>query len=116
MTEPIPIPLGTRAVAVPALPPPPPVPGPDVPLGARINTDLVSRNSSRLEFLRAMLSDQALDFLARAINSHAVTSKSPKALTKFKPTSRGDLWRWIAQRLDLTLNVELPLKEADNSV
>jgi hypothetical protein len=70
----------------------------------------------RLDFLRAMLPDEALVALSHAVNSLALTSMSPKALLKFKPTSKADLWRWIGQRLDITLNVKLQLKEAYKSV
>lgn len=116
VSEPTPIPLGARSLELPLSSSPCPVPGPDVPLGARLNPALVSRNNVRLDFLRAMLPDEALVSLSHAINSLALTSKTPNALLKFKPASRADLWRWIGQRLDITLNVKLQLKEAYKSV
>jgi len=63
-----------------------------------------------------MLHEEALVALSHAINSLVLTTKSPKAVLKFKPTSKADLWRWIGQRLDITLNVKLQLKEAYKSV
>jgi hypothetical protein len=116
VSEPTPIPLGTPWCESPPLPVPPRLPSPDLVLGARIDTALVSRKNTRLEYLRAMLPDEALVALSHAINSLVLTTKSPNAVHKFKATTKADIWRWIGQRLDITLNVKLQLKEAYKSV
>lgn len=116
VSEPTPIPFGALNLALPLSFTRWPVPGPHLSLGARINPALVGRKKVRLDYLRAMLPDEALVYLSHAINSFVLTTKTPNALLKFKLTSVADLWRWIGQRLDITLNVKLQLKEAYNSV
>jgi hypothetical protein len=63
-----------------------------------------------------MLPDEALVALSHAVNSLVLTTSAPKELARHKSVSSADVWRWIGQRLDITLNVKMELKAAYNSV
>lgn len=89
------------------------------PVGATVNSKYIGRNSSRLDALRAMLPDSAVQYFIDSVSGAMVASASADTLQnqrRHSPLQVAEVWRWIAQRLDISLHIKVNIKTAYKSV
>jgi hypothetical protein len=75
----------------------------------------IKRNGNRLDYVLAFLPDEALELVATTVSS----SLSRKRSREHKPLASShrafdskDILLWIAQRLDIALNIKIDIKTA----
>jgi hypothetical protein len=87
--------------------------------GVQVNSAFITRNASRFDCFTAFITDEAIEMLARSINDRVASTRSVQQLhlqRRFAPVTTAEVWRWISQRLDISLNIKLTIEKAYNSV
>ena len=74
------------------------------------------RSPSRLDYFKGFLPVEAVELLRKSVDDRYLASSTPPMLRKFRSLKSKELWRWIAQRLDITLNFNIDIDAAYNSV
>jgi hypothetical protein len=88
-------------------------------LGAIVDRGSIPRHPTRFQCLRAFLPDEVIDLLAKFVDdaiSKNVTSGVEKPSPQKRTVAPEEIWRWIAQRLDISLNVKITIDTAYKSV
>jgi hypothetical protein len=88
-------------------------------LGAQVNREYIKRKSSRLDCFLAFCPGEAVQLLSKAVNDFIASTKSAQQRNNqrhFTAVSDNEVWSWIAQRLDISINVKIGLDDAYNSV
>lgn len=88
-------------------------------LGAIINNKLLGRNPSRNEFVSAFLSEEILSFLAHSVNTCIASEVDREKLKndrRYTAVASDEIVLWIAQRLEISIDVKLSINDAYNSV
>jgi hypothetical protein len=68
-----------------------------------------------LSYVKAFLPDEALILLATGVTSTTAVKRTSEGLaltSSHRPFSTADMLLWIAQRLDIALNIKIDIKEA----
>jgi hypothetical protein len=87
--------------------------------GARINADFINRNPSRRDFVLAFVSVDLVEFLSKSVNDCIASGvpRDQRAKNRhYAAVSTDEIWSWIVQRLELSIDVKLSIEDAYNSV
>lgn len=88
-------------------------------LGAVVDRGFIPRHPTRFQCLRAFLPSEVINLLCKFVNdelSKKVTRKEATTSTHKRTVRPHEIWRWIAQRLEISLNVKITIDEAYKSV
>lgn len=88
-------------------------------LGAVVDRGFIPRYPTRFQCLRAFLPGEVINLLCKFVNdelSKRVTRKEATTSTHKRAVLPHEIWRWIAQRLDISLNLKITIDEAYKSV
>ena len=79
----------------------------------------IKRNGSRLDYVLAFLPTEALNAIALGSSSAITMKRSREGApvgSSHRPFTSKDILLWIAQRIDIALNIKIDIKAAYNSV
>lgn len=84
-----------------------------------MNSRLIRRNPTRMDCLLAFLSPASVDLLTSFVNDAIATTRTKEQLERqrhFSAIDAKEVWSWIAQRLDISLNLKVSIDVAYKSV
>jgi hypothetical protein len=81
-----------------------------------VDLTLFPRNGSRLDYFKAFLPADAIELLRKSIDDRYLLGATAPMRRDFRSIKTKEMWRWIAQRLDITINFNIDIDAAYKSV
>lgn len=88
-------------------------------LGSAPNLEHFPRNFTRLDAVRAFLTDDCVNLLAHYVTSSVLRSKTAEQLRNnrhYYVVTTTHMWSWILQRLQISTEIKVPIKKAYKEV
>lgn len=77
---------------------------------------LFPRGGSRLDYVKGFLPADAIELLRKSADDRYLSGATASMKRDFRSIKTKELWRWIAQRLDITINFNIDIDAAYKSV